>query len=74
MSLIQVTLRSTCSVSQALRQLEWVRTTDKTADHCVMKWTETVYQVDYTKFREGEQMVSSVEFKSLMAPSVTVIT
>uniref|UniRef100_A0A183S706 Tubulin tyrosine ligase-like family, member 10 n=1 Tax=Schistocephalus solidus TaxID=70667 RepID=A0A183S706_SCHSO len=45
---------------RALKKLDWTRCTDRSSEHCVMKWTETVLQVNYQLFKEGEIMVSSL--------------
>ncbi|BHF69484.1 hypothetical protein SprV_0301252900 [Sparganum proliferum] len=43
-------------VLKTLKKLDWTRCADRNSEHCVMKWTETVLQVNYQLFKEGELM------------------
>nr|VZI21537.1 unnamed protein product [Spirometra erinaceieuropaei] len=47
-------------VLKALKKLDWTRCADRNSEHCVMKWTETVLQVNYQLFKEGELMVNHI--------------
>ncbi|XP_064642143.1 uncharacterized protein LOC135496646 isoform X2 [Lineus longissimus] len=57
----------TALVENVLTNLGWKRTTEKSCENFRLKWTECKSQINYTIFKEGEQMVNHV-------PNCTLLT